>query len=74
MKINIGILDRVIRITIAIVFVILFITGHISGTLATILLGLGVVFSVTGMLGFCPLYLPLKINTKKSKSQINKKI
>jgi hypothetical protein len=65
MKKNMGTIDKVIRILVAVVVVVLFFTNIISGTLAYILLALSAVFVLTSLLGFCPLYLPLGLSTKK---------
>jgi hypothetical protein len=65
MKKNMGTVDKVIRILVAVVVVVLFLTHVITGTLAYILLALGAVFVITSLLGICPLYLPFKINTGK---------
>jgi len=65
MKKNMGTIDKVIRILVAVVVVVLFFTSIISGTLAYILLALSAVFVVTSLLGFCPLYLPVGLSTKK---------
>jgi hypothetical protein len=65
MKKNMGVIDRVIRILIAVVVVVLYFMHVISGTLAIILLILAGVFVLTSILGFCPLYLPLGLNTGK---------
>ena len=62
---NMGIEDRVIRVLLAIVVGILFLTGTISGTLGVILGVVAVVFLVTSAIGFCPGYVPLKINTAR---------
>ena len=68
MKTNMGIIDRVVRIVIALVFIGLYFIGVISGTLAIVLLVLAGVFILTSLVGFCPLYWPLGIHTgKKSK-------
>lgn len=58
-----GTIDRVIRILLAIVVAILYLTGNISGTAAIILGILAVVFILTSVIGFCPLYVPLHIST-----------
>ena len=63
-----GIIDRTIRILIAVVVVTLYLTNIITGTLAIILLVLSAVFLLTSLIGFCPLYLPFGISTKKKKS------
>ncbi|MGC1392498.1 MAG: DUF2892 domain-containing protein [Bacteroidales bacterium] len=65
MKKNMGTIDKVIRILVAVVVVILYFTNVISGTLAIILLALSVIFVVTSILGICPLYMPLGLSTKK---------
>lgn len=67
MKSNMGKLDRIARVIVAIVFSILFFTGTITGPFAYILLALGGVFMVTAFVRFCPLYLPFKISTCKNK-------
>ena len=65
MKKNMGTVDKVIRILVAVVVVTLYFTNIISGTLAIILLGLSAIFIVTSFLSFCPLYLPFAISTRK---------
>ncbi|GAB4241548.1 MAG: DUF2892 domain-containing protein [Ekhidna sp.] len=61
-----GTTDRIIRIIAAIAIGILYYAGVISGTVATILGVLAVVFILTSMISFCPLYAPFKISTKKT--------
>jgi hypothetical protein len=65
MKKNMGTVDKVIRILVAVVVVILYFTNVISGTLAIILLALSAIFVVTSIFGICPLYMPLGLSTKK---------
>jgi hypothetical protein len=65
MKKNMGWADRIIRIIIAAVVVILFFTNVISGTLAIILLILAGIFALTSIIGFCPLYLLIGLKTCK---------
>jgi hypothetical protein len=65
MKQNMGTIDKVIRILVAVVVAVLFFTHVISGTLGIILLILAVVFVLTSIIGFCPLYLPFGLSTKK---------
>jgi hypothetical protein len=60
-----GTVDRIVRFVIVVAIAILYFTGVISGTLAIILGILAVVFLATSLLGFCPLYLPFKLSTKK---------
>lgn len=67
MKKNMGTIDKVIRIAIAIVIAALYFAGQISGTVAIIGLVLAGVFIVTSLIGFCPLYLPIGLSTLKKK-------
>lgn len=67
MKKNMGTTDKAIRILLAIVIGVLYLTNVISGTLAIVLSILAVVFILTSFISFCPLYLPLNINTCKKK-------
>ncbi len=63
MKKNMGNIDRIIRILVAIVIAVLFFTNVISGTLGIVLLVLAGVFVLTGLISFCPLYTLVGINT-----------
>lgn len=64
-----GTADRIIRVIIAAIIAILFFTKVITGTLGIILLVLAVVFVLTSLVSFCPLYLPLGISTCAKKSK-----
>jgi hypothetical protein len=63
MKKNMGSVDKVIRILVAVVFAILFFAKVVTGTLGIILLVLGIVFLLTSLISFCPLYWPFGIST-----------
>ena len=65
MKKNMGTIDKVIRILVAVTIAILFFTHLITGTLAIILIALAVIFVLASLVSFCPLYLPFGINTGK---------
>nr|WP_315147279.1 DUF2892 domain-containing protein [uncultured Flavobacterium sp.] len=67
MKKNMGSTDKVIRILIALIIGVLYYTGIISGTTAIILGIFAVIFVLTSLISFCPLYLPLGISTCKKK-------
>ncbi|MDX1828353.1 MAG: DUF2892 domain-containing protein [Lutibacter sp.] len=67
MKKNMGSTDKIIRVLIAVVVVILYWQGIIPGTLGIVLLALAAIFVLTSLISFCPLYLPLGINTCKKK-------
>jgi uncharacterized membrane protein YhiD involved in acid resistance len=68
MKANMGTTDRVIRILAAIAVGVLYYTGLISGTVAIILGVLAVVFILTSLVSFCPLYAPFRLSTKKKEA------
>ena len=67
MKKNMGTADRVIRVLIAVIVAILYFTGVIKGTLRVVLLALAVVFLLTSIISFCPLYAPFGLSTHKLK-------
>ena len=56
MKINMSILDRLVRFFAAVVIGFLYIIGTISGTIGAVLLGIAIVLLITSFLGVCPLY------------------
>lgn len=64
-----GTTDIIIRIVIAILFAVLFFTKAVTGVAGIILLVLAIVFVLTSLMGFCPLYLPFKITTRKKDNQ-----
>ena len=65
MTLNVGGFDRIFRIVLGVILVI---AGFffISGTVGTIVGIIGLIPLVTGVVGWCPLYLPFKFNTHKS--------
>lgn len=65
MKTNMGPVDRIIRFVVAAAIVVLYCLKQINGTLAVVLGILAAIFVVTSSIGFCPLYVPLHISTKK---------
>ncbi len=69
MKQNMGNLDRLIRIILAVIIGILYVTGQISGTAAIVLGVIAIAFILTSAVGHCPAYLPLKISTKKENKE-----
>jgi len=69
MKQNMGSFDRVLRISVALVIAVLYFTGQLSGTAAIVLGLLAVIFVATSFIGVCPLYVPLKLSTKKDQKK-----
>ena len=67
MKTNMGSLDKAIRIVLAIIFSLLYITKLVEGTFGIVLLALGGVLLLTSIISFCPLYALLGLSSAKSK-------
>ncbi|MCG6963987.1 MAG: DUF2892 domain-containing protein [Acidobacteria bacterium] len=67
MKTNMGAADRIIRLLIVAVVIVLYFTGTIHGTLAIVLGIIAAIFLITSLVGFCPAYVPLGISTGKKK-------
>ena len=67
MKNNMGNTDRIIRVLVAAVIAVLFINNTVTGILAYVLLAVGAIFLLTSLVGSCPLYSLLGINTCRVK-------
>jgi hypothetical protein len=65
MKTNMGSADRVIRVLLAVIVAVLYFMKQITGTVAVVLGVFSVIFLLTSAVGFCPLYVPLGLSTKK---------
>ena len=65
MKKNMGNMDKVIRVLIALVIGVLVFAEVLTGTLAIALLALAGIFVLTSVVGTCPLYLPFGASTCK---------
>lgn len=65
MKANMGTIDRIIRAALAVLVGVLWYSGQISGTVAIVLGILAIVFLLTSLISFCPLYAPFRISTKR---------
>ena len=63
MKKNVGNVDRIIRIVLALIMGILYFTGTVGGTVGLILLVLAGVFVLTSLVSYCPLYSLVGLNT-----------
>jgi hypothetical protein len=69
MKKNMGNADRIIRLIITAIIAVLYFTDVISGTLGIVLLVLAVVFLLTSIISFCPLYTVFGFRTCPSKEK-----
>ena len=64
MKMNMGVVDRVLRAALAAMVAVLWYMGVIGGALAIVLAILAAVFLLTSFFGFCPLYRPFGFSTR----------
>ena len=69
MKKNMGGADRIIRVIIAAILITLYFTGTVTGTVGILLIAFSVIFILTSLVGFCPMYLPFGLNTLRKKIQ-----
>lgn len=72
-KRNEGILDRIVRVALSLVLLLtgLFLIGVLqSNVLGLVITGFGLWVLITGLVGFCPLYVPLGINTLEKEKEL----
>jgi len=62
-----GGVDRIIRLVVAAVIVLLYAQGIIAGTIAYVLFAVAAIFALTSFVSFCPLYRVVGLNTCKVK-------
>jgi len=67
MKKNMGSYDKLIRLVVAIVLIILYYRGAFSSTLGIVVLVVAFVLTLTSLMSFCPLYTLFGLNTCKKK-------
>ncbi len=63
MRKNMGTVDRVVRLIIAVLVACLYYNKTITGTFGIVLLALAGVFVLTSFIGFCPLYTLFGLST-----------
>ena len=66
MQRNISNIDRIVRLVISALFVYLYVSGIVPGTFGIVLVVLAVVFTLTTVVAFCPIYAIFKLSTYKS--------
>jgi len=64
---NMGKIDRIIRVIVAVVIAVLWYYKQMTGLAAMILGLIAVLFIVTGAMGYCPIYHLLGLSTKEKK-------
>ena len=70
MKQNMGLVDKIIRLTVVAIIAVLYFTGQVTGLAAIILGIIAVAFFVTSLIGWCPSYVPFGISTKRTDKAI----
>ncbi len=66
MKSNMSSTDKIIRVIISIVLIILFATDVITGAFGWVVIAIAAIFTLTSIVGFCPLYAIFGISSKKN--------
>lgn len=64
---NMGMVDRVMRVVLALVVGVLYLARLISGVAAVVLGIFAAIFLITGLVGFCPAYTPFGLSTRGKK-------
>jgi hypothetical protein len=67
MKKNMGSYDKLIRLVVAIVLIILYYRGAFGSTLGIVVLVVAFILTLTSLMSFCPLYTLFGLNTCKKK-------
>lgn len=63
MKKNVGTPDRIVRLLAAVLFIVLYLTGTVSGTLGLVLMIAAIIFAATSLVSFCPIYAIFGMST-----------
>jgi len=66
MKRNLSNIDRIVRVVLAALFAYLYFGGILPGTLGLVLFVLGIVFVLTSVVSWCPIYAMFKLSTYKA--------
>jgi hypothetical protein len=67
MKKNLGKLDRIMRVVVSVIIVGMYLKGKTTGTVGLTEVVLAGVFTLTAIVGFCPIYAVLRMNTNEVK-------
>jgi hypothetical protein len=67
MKKNMGSYDKLIRLVVAIVLIILYYRGMFSSAFGIVVLVVAFILTLTSLMSFCPLYTLFGLNTCKKK-------
>jgi len=64
MKNNMSAYDKLIRLVVSIVLIILYYKHIVAGTIGIICLVVALILTITSLIGFCPIYKILGLNTR----------
>jgi amino acid transporter len=64
MKPNMGTIDRLVRIMVAVSIGMAYMMDMISGTVAILLGIVAIAFVITSFIGWCPAYIPFGLSTR----------
>jgi hypothetical protein len=67
MKKNVGTTEKVIRILIAAILIVLFATKVVTGTLGIVLLAVAGIFILTSLISWCPIWAVFGVSTTGKK-------
>lgn len=62
---NIGPTDRAVRLLLAVVGLVLLVTGSVSGVWFTVVIIATALLTITALVRTCPVYIPLGLSTEK---------
>lgn len=65
---NMGGVDRVVRAVLGVILLALVLFGYLTSPWSIVAAVIGIVFLVTSAVGFCPLYAPFRISTRRRTS------
>ena len=68
-----GIADRVIRVIIAAVFLTLYFTNVLTGTLGIVLIVISGIFLLTSLVSFCPIYALTGLSSRTKQKSLSGK-
>jgi hypothetical protein len=69
MSINMGSTDKLSRLVIAIVLIVLYYTNVLKDSLGIIALVAALILTITSLIGYCPLYTILGLKTTKKEEK-----
>jgi len=71
MQMNMGLADRIIRVTMAVIIMVLYFTNVIPNNFVFVLVMVIGVLGITSLLNFCPLYSLIGIHRKETSENLN---